>query len=221
MRAPPPTSENELLARAQACAGLTVGHLAEAQGRPVPRDLRRHKGWLGELLESVLGASAASRPEPDFVVLGIELKTIPVSVDGRPLESTHVCTVAIHDLVGQRWQTSTVRTKLTRVLWIPIEAPSGVALPARRVGAPVLWSPDAAQERVLRADWEEHMELLATGRFDAVDARLGVYLQIRPKAANGRALVSASDSDGVPATTLPRGFYLRPDFTATILNRLD
>ena len=196
-----------------------MAELARALGRPVPRDLRRHKGWLGELLEGVLGASASSRPEPDFVGLGIELKTIPIDGDGRPRESTHVCTVAAHDLNGQHWQTSTVRSKLARVLWIPIEAAPGIALTDRRVGAPLLWSPDAEQERVLRADWEEHMELLAAGRFGEIDARLGLYLQIRPKAANSRALVAASDSDGAPAATLPRGFYLRPTFTWQILSR--
>ena len=70
---------------------------------------------------------------------------------------------------------------------------------------------------MLRADWEEYMELLATGRYEEIDARLGEYLQIRPKAANSRALVAASNAEGLPAATLPRGFYLRPRFTKTVL----
>lgn len=217
MSVSPPRDEAELLDRARAWSGATVCEVAAACGRAMPRDLRRHKGWLGELLETALGATASSRPLPDFVELGIELKTIPIDPLGRPLESTHVCTVALNALTGQRWPTSTVRLKLRRVLWVPVEARSELALADRRVGQPLLWSPDSAQEAVLRADWEEHMELLSTGRFDELDARLGQYLQVRPKAANGRALTAAGDDGGVPAATLPRGFYLRPSFTRTLL----
>ncbi len=213
----PPRDEAELLARAQRWAGATVGELAAALSLPVPRDLRRHKGWLGELVEQALGATASSRPLPDFTELGIELKTVPVGGDGRPRESTHVCSVALGDLIGQRWQNSTVRLKLQRVLWMPVEAGAELPLATRRFGMPRLWSPDASQENVLRADWEEHMELLSTGRFEQLDARLGVFLQIRPKAANSRALTAIGDSSGAPAATLPRGFYLRPTFTHAIL----
>ena len=217
MNVTPPRDEAELLARARHWAGATVGELARTLEQDVPRDLRRHKGWLGELLENALGATAGSRPLPDFTELGIELKTIPIGADGRPRESTHVCSVALGDLIGQRWQDSTVRLKLARVLWVPVETRAELPLAARRIGLPRLWSPNAAQESVLRADWEEHMELLSTGRFEELDARLGLYLQIRPKAANSRALTAAGDSGGAPAATLPRGFYLRSRFTHAIL----
>ncbi|MGE0860290.1 MAG: MutH/Sau3AI family endonuclease, partial [Gammaproteobacteria bacterium] len=122
MKVAPPRDEAELLARAGALAGAPVREVAALCRRPVPRDLRRHKGWLGELLECALGATARSRPEPDFVELGIELKTVPVDQDGRPRESTHVCTVSLGDLVGQRGPTSSVRRKLARELWVPLEA---------------------------------------------------------------------------------------------------
>jgi DNA mismatch repair protein MutH len=217
MNIAPPRDEAELLARARQWAGATVGELAASLALPVPRDLRRHKGWLGELVEHALGATASSRPLPDFMELGIELKTIPIGNDGRPRESTHVCSVALGDLIGQQWRHSTVRLKLSRVLWMPVEYRADLPLAARRFGTACLWSPDAAQESVLRADWEEHMELLATGRFELLDARLGQALQIRPKAANGRALSAVGDSGGAPGATLPRGFYLRAGFTHALL----
>lgn len=218
MSVTPPCDEAQLWQRAQQLAGTTVDELAHALALRVPRDLRRHKGWLGELVETVLGATAGSRPLPDFTELGIELKTVPVDSNGQPRESTHVCSIALGELQGQCWERSTVRLKLKRVLWMPVEAGAELPLGARRFGRPRLWSPDAAQEAILRADWEEHMELLATGRFDELDARLGQYLQIRPKAAHGRALTAASDAGGAPAATLPRGFYLRASFTQSILN---
>ena len=213
-----PRTESDLLARAEAVAGLTVAQLAERTGKLQPRDLRGHKGWVGELLESALGACSQSRPVPDFEHLGIEMKTIPIHKNGRPRESTHVCTVPLRDLVGQQWRTSTVYAKLQRVLWIPIEATPSIPLARRRVGRPIIWSPSANQERVLRDDWEEQMELIATGRIDELDARFGTYLQVRPKAANARALAPATDASGAPTHTLPRGFYLRPAFTHLILS---
>jgi DNA mismatch repair protein MutH len=214
---PAPRSESELLARAAALAGRTVGELAGMLGTGVPPDLRRHKGWTGVLLERALGASAGSRPEPDFVSLGVELKTLPLGANGRPCESTHVCAINLAELNGITWPRSLVRRKLARVLWIPIAAPAGLPAAARRIGAPILWSPSASEEQVLREDWEELVELMATGRLHELDARLGRYLQVRPKAAHGRALTAAHDVDGARGATLPRGFYLRASFTAGIL----
>ena len=43
-----PQSEQELLARAYAMAGFTLAQLAATAGIPVPRDLRRDKGWIGQ-----------------------------------------------------------------------------------------------------------------------------------------------------------------------------
>lgn len=212
-----PASERELLERATALAGMTLGDLARQTGRHLPEDLRGHKGVVGELLEMALGASGGSRPVPDFEHLGVELKTIPVGDDERPRESTHVCTLTLHDLSGQRWATSTVRRKLARVLWIPVQTSSRKSLARRRIGQARLWSPSASDEQVLAADWEEHMELIATGRIDQIDGRLGTYLQIRPKAANRDALMPSYDAAGRPGATLPRGFYLRTAFTARIL----
>ena len=123
-----PRSGAELMARASALAGRRLGELAEELGFRLPRDLRGHKGVVGELMERALGAIAASRPVPDFEHLGIELKTVPLGRNGLPRESTHVCTVAADDLVGQRWENSTVRRKLARVL------PSHIASSKARSG---------------------------------------------------------------------------------------
>ena len=68
------------------------------------------------LVESAMGAYAQSKPVPDFEHLGIEMKTIPLNENGRPRESTHVCTVPLRELVGQRWKASTVHAKLQRDL---------------------------------------------------------------------------------------------------------
>ncbi|MGL4506999.1 MAG: MutH/Sau3AI family endonuclease, partial [Aeromonas sobria] len=99
-----PQSEQELLSRAYAMAGFTLAQLAAEAGVAVPRDLRRDKGWVGQLIELQLGASAGSRPEQDFPDLGIELKTIPIDPQGKPLETTFVCVAPLIGVSGQRWE---------------------------------------------------------------------------------------------------------------------
>lgn len=89
----PPIDEAELLLRVRAIAGQTLGQLAAKLGITVPADLQRDKGWQGQLLEAALGATASTLPAPDFMELGIELKSIPINRQGHPTESTYVCTV--------------------------------------------------------------------------------------------------------------------------------
>ncbi|ADJ27227.1 DNA mismatch repair endonuclease MutH [Nitrosococcus watsonii] len=215
---PPPADERELLARAQALAGLSFAQIAAHLGRQVPRDLRRAKGWVGELLELALGATSGSQAAPDFPALGVEMKTLPLWADGRPKESTYVCTVPLTDF-DACWETSWIRRKLNRVLWLPVEAQTGVPLSVRRVGMALLWSPNSEEEAMLRADWEELMDMVCLGQLEMITAHYGVCLQIRPKAANGDALCEGIGEDGARVRTLPRGFYLRSTFTAALLGR--
>lgn len=215
----PPETETQLLAQAQRLAGYTLGELAELAGMPTPRDLKRDKGWIGVLLERWLGASAGSKPEQDFAALGVELKTIPIDPLGGPLETTFVCVAPLTGNTGVVWETSHVRHKLKRVLWVPVEGSRTIPLAERRVGSPLLWSPDADEEQQLRQDWEELMDLIVLGQVTRITARHGEVLQLRPKAANSKALTEAIGEHGEPILTLPRGFYLKKNFTRALLAR--
>ncbi|MBK0003497.1 DNA mismatch repair endonuclease MutH [Erwinia sp. S38] len=216
---PPPRDETELLDRANALAGYTLGELARRISLPIPRDLKRDKGWVGMLLERYLGASAGSKPEQDFAEIGVELKTIPVDATGRPLETTFVCVAPLTGNSGVTWQNSHVRHKLGRVLWIPVEGERAIPLAERHVGAPLLWSPNDEEEHQLQRDWEELMDMIVLGQVEQITARHGEVLQIRPKAANSKALTEGIGRHGQPIMTLPRGFYLKKTFTAALLAR--
>lgn len=213
----PPQTEHELMVRARALAGHTLGELAAVAGIEVPGSQRRAKGWVGQLLEICLGAKAGNRSVPDFEELGVELKTLPVDRTGKPRETTYLCTVDLTEVEGLEWETSRARQKLARVLFVPVLAEPEIALGARFVGMPVLWSPNAAQERALRADWMGHMDVIGRGLVDTITARDGQFLQIRPKAAHSGKLTWSEDDRGEAIMTLPRGFYLRAGFTAEIL----
>lgn len=212
-----PRSESELLARAQGLAGLSLRELTAQHHSVVPNTLRHAKGWLGQFLEALLGASAGSESKPDFPHLGIELKTLPINKLGKPQESTYVCVVPMMHIAGLTWYQSAVYQKLSHVLWIPYEADADIPIPDRRIGYPILWRPDQAQEQVLKQDFEELMEMVCLGELARLHARLGTYLQIRPKAANSKVVRTAIGSEGNKIQTLPLGFYLRARFTEQVI----
>lgn len=214
-----PKTQAELLAQAQRLAGYSLGELAAMAGIATPKDLKRDKGWIGILLEIWLGASAGSKPEQDFAALDVELKTIPIDAAGRPLETTFVCVAPLTGNSGVTWENSHVRHKLKRVLWIPVEGERAIPLAERRVGSPLLWTPSAEEEHQLRMDWEELMDLIVLGQVERITARHGEVLQLRPKAANSKALTEAIGAQGERIMTLPRGFYLKKNFTAALLAR--
>ncbi|OCG03934.1 DNA mismatch repair endonuclease MutH [Gilliamella sp. wkB112] len=213
-----PTNEQQLLNRAKLAAGYTFAEIANYLEMPIPENLNKQKGWVGNLIETFLGANAGSKAERDFANLGIELKTIPVDKLGRPLETTFVSVTPLMANHGVIWETCHVKYKLTKVLWIPIEGERTIPLAQRKVGCPILWTPTTEQELQLKQDWQELMDMIALGQVEKITARYGTYLQIRPKAANGKALTEAIGENGQIIMTRPRGFYLKKSFTLQILN---
>lgn len=213
-----PQTLEQLLSQAQSIAGLTFGELADELHIPVPPDLKRDKGWVGMLLERALGATAGSKAEQDFSHLGVELKTLPINAEGYPLETTFVSLAPLVQNSGVKWENSHVRHKLSCVLWMPIEGSRHIPLRERHIGAPILWKPTAEQERQLKQDWEELMDLIVLGKLEQITARIGEVMQLRPKGANSRSVTKGIGKNGEIIDTLPLGFYLRKEFTAQILN---
>ena len=213
-----PQTLEQLLSQAQSIAGLTFGELADELHIPVPPDLKRDKGWVGMLLETALGATAGSKAEQDFSHLGIELKTLPINAEGYPLETTFVSLAPLVQNSGVKWENSHVRHKLSCVLWMPVEGSRHIPLRERHIGTPTLWKPTVEQERQLKQDWEELMDLIVLGKLDQITARIGEVMQLRPKGANSRSITKGIGRNGEVIETLPLGFYLRKAFTAGILN---
>lgn len=215
MRAP--TTVEELLARAHDAVGARVGELAARFGLEASGDAVKTKGSAGAILEHALGATGGSARVHDFPALGVELKTIPIDRRGVPVESTYVCTLSLADAEEQEWATSWVKAKLARVLFVPLVGDEDTAWTDRAIAPPVLWSPTAEQDRVLRGDFDEVVGLVGVGRIEELTAHLGRWLQVRPKAAHGRVRTIAYGAEGEAIGTVPRGFYLRARFTGAIL----
>jgi len=212
-----PVDEEDLLERARGLVGHSMGELAAVLGASLEGGGLRTKGKVGEIVERALGAAGGPLAVRDFPELGVELKTIPVDERGRPRESTFVCTLPLADADRAAWTTSWARRKLACVLWVPIVTPERSPLAERRIGPVVLWRPTPAQERVLAADFDEIVGLVGAGRVEELDARVGRWLQARPKAAHGRVRTVAYGPDDERISALPRGFYLRARFTGAIL----
>lgn len=213
----PPKTQEELMSRCQALSGKTLGQLAKELQLTVPENLQRHKGWVGMLLESYLGANAGNQAEPDFIDLGIEMKTLPINALGRPKESTYVCTVSLEQSGELRWEDSWIRRKLAHVLWVPVEAEPSIPLAERFVGNAWLWRPTLEQDTILEHDWNELMDRIVLGEQSEITAKEGEYLQIRPKAANSKVLTTGISARGEREAINPKGFYLRPTFTRKLL----
>lgn len=210
-------NEQELIQKCQAIAGLTFAQLAANYCLAIPASPVQRKGFIGMALELALGANSGNKSQPDFNCLGIELKTLPLNYLGKTSESTFITAIPLLTIHQQKWQTSQCFAKLKKVLWIPIEDDDRVPYIHRRIGEGFLWSPNQKQEDILANDWEELTFLIRTGQIDKINASLGEYLQIRPKAANSKALCYCYNEFGQKIKTMPRGFYLRSSFTTSIL----
>lgn len=214
----PPKTEEELSSRCNTIEGLSFGQLSMRLELSIPSNPSQRKGWIGQALELALGTDAGNKSIPDFQHLGIELKTLPIARSGKPAESTFICSIPLLTIHQQHWKSSQCYAKLKHILWIPIEGDTGIPYAHRRIGRGFLWSPDEHQELVLAADWNYLALQISTGQLETLDATTGEYLQIRPKAANGKSLCYGYDSDGNKIKTLPRGFYLRSMFTEKIIS---
>ena len=210
-------SSRELAARCESLSGLTFAQLADKLALSIPQMVQNRKGFIGMAIEKFLGASSGNKSQPDFHYLGVELKTLPINHLGKSSESTFVTSIPLLSIHKQTWRTSQCCLKLQKVLWLPIEDDDNIPYMHRRIGEGFFWSPSLNDERVLANDWEELTFLIRTGQLDKIHAGLGEYLQIRPKAADSKALCFGYDEQGNKVKTMPRGFYLRSSFTTRIL----
>ena len=203
----------ELAARAEALRGARLADVAWGLGFELGGAGVRTKGKVGELVERALGATGGSSASRDFPELGVELKTIPLGSRGAPTESTFVCAIRLGVDEATPWSASWARAKLAHVLFVPIHGEDE----NRHIGAPLFWRPNEAQDAQLAADYDEAMGLLGLGGVEGLTARTGRWLQVRPKAPDGRRSATALGPDGEWIATVPKGFYLRAKFTGAIL----
>lgn len=211
-----PTSLKELCLRAHALSGHTLAEIGAALNKPLPTDGKHAKGWLGQLAEFALGADPQAYDKPDFLEIGVELKTVPINAHGKPAESTFCCSIALNSADREEWASSRLRQRLSKVLFLPVDGAQHLPFAERRFQTPRLWLRTAEEDRALHADWEDLMGRIGCGQSARLRGSLGVMLQVRPKAATSRTRRWASGPLG-PTLEKPLGFYLRASFVGRLL----
>jgi DNA mismatch repair protein MutH len=214
----PPKDEDSLIKRALKLTGCSLSLIAKNNKHVLPNNLMQNKGVIGQLLEVALGADTCNLDQPDFINLGIELKTIPVSSYGSPIESTYICYANLPPKETS-WHNSRVQRKTAKILWIPYEGDKNIPLPSRQIGSPYLWEPNLVILNQMKNDWEEITELMMEGRYEELSAKKGKIIQLRPKAANSKTLIQVTNEQGEPIHTVPKGFYFRRSFTNHLFSK--
>lgn len=203
---PPADRAGALLAQARSWAGRPVSEVGSAVAG---------KGGVGQRLEAALGLHPRF-DDVDDPTSGVELKTLPFAFNvagrARVQQSTFLTSASLMSLAQERWDTSRVKKKLTRVLFVPVEVKSA------RIGSAFLYEPDDADTAALRADWEDLADLVVRGLGFAITGRRGRWLQLRPKAKNAATTTQATTVDGDDIVLRPQGFYLRSAFTQRLLD---
>lgn len=217
-QASPPENAEQLKERLFSIMGKNLSDLASFAKIALPISPLHGKGFQGELMERLLGASAPGLPIPDFPNLGIELKTVPVSEDFKALESTFFCSAPLNEVRVKRFEDSILFHKISRVLFVFLVSPRNFSYEKRYVAGYRFWSPAKEDLALIRQDYEELMEKVALGGVDEISARNGNVIQMRPKAANGRALTDCVGPDGTMIKVRPRGFYMRRAFMQNLID---
>lgn len=214
-----PETFEELVSNLNTIVGQNLYSLAKSINMPLPISTTHGKGFTGELLEALLGASAQNLPIPDFPNLGLELKSLPVDNDLVPLESTFVCHAPLTNIRKLTFENSAFFSKIKRVLFVVINAQRDQDFKDRKVLGYFFYTPSEDDLATLKSDYKELYELVKTGNIDKVNARIGHIIQMRPKGANGKALTQCIGPDGSIIMTRPRGFYIRRSFTTELVRR--
>lgn len=214
----PPKSVAELCARLDNLLGRSVAELSSLAGINTPYNNTSGKGFTGLLLEIFLGANARSLPEPDFIDLGIELKSLPVGFNLSPNEDTYLSMADINPERHIPFEHSSLYSKVRDILFVVVLAPRGLKISERRIMGYFFFRPNDEQMKVFKQDYDEFNELILSSRAREITGSLGNYIHMRPKGRKNDATVAIRDENGELTYTYSRGYYLRKSFTKELLN---
>ena len=216
----PPKDMEQLLQRLNAIMGRSVNELAVLAGVYMPEQSRQSRGYSGQIIELFLGADASNQSLPDFVDLGIELKTIPVSSDFTARETTFISAATINPERYIPFERTSLYSKVRHMLFVILFAPKGLPPAERRILGYFFFQPDKDQLAIMEQDYNEFNELIFSGRAHEINGTMGNILQMRPKALDSLTYTPVRDTEGNTAWTTPRGYYFRQAFTTSLLQAL-
>jgi DNA mismatch repair protein MutH len=173
-----------------------------------------HKGGIGRVVEEYFGfRHQDNNPAPDFARCDTELKTLPLlktKAGFRVKERTIISMIDFKGLPGQTWLTSSVRRKLTRVLFVFVEWDM-----ADQFGSTVHeaenWEPSESDLAFFEADWRYTWRMVCCGQADLISEADALFLApCRKGVGQGKDLRPQPNS---PILANSRAFSLKPAFT--------
>ncbi|AAO26762.1 MutH [Buchnera aphidicola str. Bp (Baizongia pistaciae)] len=212
--------EKKLFMHAIGLSGYSIREIVSSLDQPVSNSLVRNKGFVGKILELILGVNVLHGYKCiDFPSLGIELKSIPINSSGYPLEPTFICNIPLkNNSLNITWNNSYFYRKIKKILWIPIIGNRVVSFLDKIVGEAFIWTMSSVQEKILKKDWEEFMDLIIIGKVEYISSKHGQVLQVKKKCKNKHVCIKFINYNGCVKFTNPRAFYFRKSFTWSLLN---
>ena len=211
-----PENEEDLIKRAFSLTGKKIVELCEPFNKFFNEKSKKSKGYLGKILEMYLGASAGNLPIPDFPNLKIELKILPLNKNMLPKSNVKICYNSnMPTQSNYKWDSSIVKLKLNKVLWIPIEADSSIPLRERRICHPFL-SHLKDYENIIKEDYKNITYFLFSGKMEYISANLGKYLILQSISSN-KNLTNYFNFDGDLIRTNFKAFYLKKNYLRKII----
>lgn len=209
----------ELKERLVKIKGAKISDLVELLEIEKPKNSVHAKGFVGQIIEYILGAHAKNQALPDFTNLDLELKTMPVDENLNPLESTFLCHANLKN-VETNFYKSTLYKKIRFILFVFIKTSKNTNVLDREIVGFYFYKASDEDLKIFKADFDELNDLIVQGFANNINARIGTYIQMRPKCATGNDLTEYYDENCEIKYTRPRGFYLRRSFNKLLCQKV-
>lgn len=203
--------------RLHAFEGRSVGGLAKEYG-VAPTTAKQFSAMVvGRTVRRLLGIADPRARIREFEEFGIEMHVVPVKANGKAKEALSFPGFRYRALLDETWETSDLRSRLNRLLIVPIHEPARAApLPDWRLGHAFFWTPTDAEMDQIEAEWEMFRDEIRSGRADRLTtASQTRILHVRPKARN------SDDTDEAPGVgpVVKKTFWLNQPFLAELVLR--
>jgi len=203
--------EQAVLGRLHALRGRRIDEVAAQLQVPISRA----KSGLAILVRRALGVHRDSARIKEFESFGVEIKTAPVSREGKPFESMSFPRIHHMEIVDDDWADSDLRSRLERLLIIPlIRAYKEQPKEEHMIGRAFFWSPSDDELSGIQSEWERFVDAIRIGHSDRLPTAASTrFIHLRPK---GR---DRSDKEDAPGglRVVKRCFWLNNDYVERII----
>lgn len=212
-----PADQESILAYAERLVGHSLREVLDEL--PEQIDFSSNKGGWGTALERhYFMYQPNSRPEPDFVEAGIELKATPLKRAGkRRLIAKERLVLGMIDymtIASEQWESSSFRSKNSHLLLVFYLHEAETDPRDYAVKIVRLWDFPEADLEVIRDDWERIVARVRAGEAHEISEGDTLYLAACVKGATG---ASRRPQPNSPESAKPRAFSLKASYMNSII----